>query len=68
MKAGASRTALVALIFSLTPLGGLLVLQRLTKSLGGAYALSIPLGIANVIAAWALVNQSRRSRLSPTGT
>jgi hypothetical protein len=58
----AKRTAVVALVFSLTPLWGFLVLEHVVERVRNGYVFFFPLWAAVFIATWVLVNYSRAKR------
>jgi hypothetical protein len=58
----AKRTAIVALVFSLTPLCGFLVLEHAVERVRNGYVFFVPLGAAVLIATWVLVSYSRAKR------
>jgi hypothetical protein len=62
----ARRTALVAFIFALTPLCGFLVMEYVAERAGTGYVTFIPLVLAIAVAAWALVDYSRRKDALPS--
>jgi hypothetical protein len=62
----ARRTAMVAFIFALTPLFGFLTMEYVAERVGTGYVTFIPLVLAVVVAAWALVNYSRSKVASPS--
>jgi hypothetical protein len=64
----ARRTAIVAFIFALTPLFGFLVMEYVAERVGTGYVTFIPLVLAIVVAAWALVDYSRGKDASPSTT
>jgi MFS family permease len=58
----AKRTAIVAFVFSLTPLCGFLLLQYVAERLQNGYVFFVPLGLALLIGALVLVSYSRAKR------
>jgi hypothetical protein len=58
----AKRTAAVALVFSLAPFCGFLVLENVVERVGNGYVFFAPLGAAALIAAWVLSRYSRAKR------
>ena len=52
----ARRSAMVAFVFALTPLGGFLMLEHVVERVHNGYVMFVPLGLAFMIAVWVLRN------------